>query len=139
MKNAISVFVLFLSVIATAHGEDKPGPNGGEIRMPGAFHTELKVSGREIWVYLLDMKFEKARTDKSSVEVEAMLPTDGATHVKLDCKPAKASEPPRFVCTHANYEPSKGQTLKVRAKRGSQSGQEVSYLLPILAKKKTGN
>lgn len=23
-----------------AHGEGKPGPNGGEIRMPGAFHTE---------------------------------------------------------------------------------------------------
>ena len=25
---------------ALAHGKQEPGPNGGEVRMPGAFHVE---------------------------------------------------------------------------------------------------
>ncbi|CAN5517721.1 hypothetical protein BH10BDE1_BH10BDE1_14200 [soil metagenome] len=130
---ALFVHMVILPDSTLARGEEKPGPNGGEIRMPGAFHTELKVSGRQIWVYLLDLKFEKARTDKSSVVVEVVSPTPGAAPVKLDCKPAKVSEPPKFVCMHANYEPSKGQTLKVRANRGTAMGQEVSYVLPLLS------
>ncbi len=135
VKLSLLTFSFGLPTVLWATGEAKPGPNGGEVRTPGAFHVELKVSGREIWVYLLDNNVEKPRTDKSSVSVDVVLPTSDLNPVKLDCRAAKASEPPRFVCTHSSYEPVKGHTLKVRANRGALTGQEVSYLLPIFAQK----
>ena len=53
-----------------AHGMNKPGPNGGEIRMPGPFHTEAKAEGaNKLKVYLLDMNFKNPVTANSSVEV----------------------------------------------------------------------
>ena len=48
---------LFLPGALLAHGTSEPGPHGGEIRMPGAFHVEaLAVDGR-LRVYLLKHVF----------------------------------------------------------------------------------
>ena len=36
--------MLVSSILAFAHGEDKPGPHGGHIKMPANFHTEVIAS-----------------------------------------------------------------------------------------------
>lgn len=43
MKPLLYFSILFLALTFElfAHGEDHPGPHGGRIQMPGAFHTEL--------------------------------------------------------------------------------------------------
>ena len=47
-----------LSVNLFAHGEDKPGPHGGYIRMPGSFHTEVVKEKAGYRVYLLDINWK---------------------------------------------------------------------------------
>ncbi|NUM89268.1 MAG: hypothetical protein HUU37_08705 [Bdellovibrionales bacterium] len=52
--------LLLTPALALAHGEDKPGPHGGAIRMPGAFHTEAIVSDTgDLYVYFLDVNFQQ--------------------------------------------------------------------------------
>ncbi len=66
---------LFFSVnlmpgMVWGHGEDQPGPHGGHIRMPGAFHTELVTKSKtELNVFLLDMDWANPMTEGSSVKV----------------------------------------------------------------------
>ena len=131
-KVAITVIGAFLmGATAHAHGEDKPGPNGGEVRMPGAFHTEVKLQGREVRVYLLDIEFKNPMIENSSVDVMAI---NGSAKegVKLTCKPSKSVARAYFVCLDAKYTPSNGDVLKVKAKRGTSTGNEVEYSLPLL-------
>ncbi|MEK7690290.1 MAG: hypothetical protein AAB425_04645, partial [Bdellovibrionota bacterium] len=69
--------------LAWGHGEDKPGPHGGHIRMPGAFHTELLVrSASEVDIFLLDVAWKNPTTQKSSVVVELKI---GAETASLKC------------------------------------------------------
>jgi len=69
MFSALCVSFLQASVVH-AHGEDKPGPHKGFIRMPGPFHTEvMQSSDHKIKVYLLDMAFKNPTTKDSSVSV----------------------------------------------------------------------
>ena len=66
--------ILFSTLSSTVfgHGEDKPGPHGGFIRMPGPFHTELvKVSDTTFRVYLLDMEWKNPTTRDSKIAVKA--------------------------------------------------------------------
>ncbi len=59
---------LMISPLIHAHGEDKPGPNGGYIRMPGAFHTELlKVGNTKFKVFLLDIEWKNPTIKESFV------------------------------------------------------------------------
>jgi hypothetical protein len=69
MKTICMLFaaILFQHTLASAHGEDKAGPNGGFIRMPGAFHTELVPSGKDkLKVYLLDIQWKNPSLKNSS-------------------------------------------------------------------------
>lgn len=72
MKKTI-VTGLLLSIFSThasAHGENKPGPNGGYIRMPGAFHTEIVPNGKhKIKVYLLDIEWKNPSVINSKLEI----------------------------------------------------------------------
>lgn len=142
-KNRISSLVIALSVLALgaaahAHGEDKPGPNGGEIRMPGAFHTEVKIQGKEVRVYLVDIEFKNPTVENSSVEITAI--TGAAKNgLKLACRASKASRPAYFTCTAPKYSPVDGDVLKVKAKRGTSTGNEVEYSLPLLKASVHGN
>jgi hypothetical protein len=70
MKKMILGLVLnLICSISLGHGESKPGPNGGFIRMPGAFHTELVLEKNQTFfdVYLLDMEFKNPRVKNSAV------------------------------------------------------------------------
>ena len=61
MMAFLVTFILMTSQ-SWAHGEDKYGPHKGFIRMPGAFHTELVLNGKNkltqaIGRGLLDRRF----------------------------------------------------------------------------------
>ena len=129
----ISTFslVIMLTPVARSHGEDKVGPNGGEIRMPGAFHVEMKQRGREFEVYLLDMDFKDPVTVDSSVDIQVMKP-DTAAPISVACRTTRAAKPPHFVCLNPKYKPAPGDILKVQAKRGPSVGTEAEYKLPLL-------
>lgn len=77
---------------AFAHGENKPGPHGGVIRMPSSFHVEV-VSGDSdrLTIYLLDDEFRNPVTRKSSVKVHHV---KGKERTALVCEAVRAA----FLC-----------------------------------------
>lgn len=115
---------LLLSSQAGAHGEDTPGPHGGQIRMPGNFHTEVTVERTgHFRIYLLDMKFQKPTVKNSSVEAVIK---SGESVTALECK-AKLRN--YFSCTA----PAGSQgALVIKATRdGSQGSMDAVYKLPL--------
>jgi hypothetical protein len=105
-----------------AHGEDKPGPNGGFISMPGAFHVELvPVNARQLKAYLLDIDWKNPTLKESSIEL-----SQGALAAK--CK-AKTDH---FVCDFpAAVDLTKPGELTVNSTREKQKGNTVKYSLPL--------
>lgn len=82
-----SIFTLFAaSLISTsvlAHGGDAPGPNGGQIQMPGNFHTELvRDEDGSFKIYLLDIDFKNPTIKNSEVKLKV---TDSNVPVKIKC------------------------------------------------------
>jgi hypothetical protein len=123
----LSIFVASLCgtvSVSWAHGEDKPGPNGGMIRMPGAFHTEVLLeNGKQFRVYLLDINFGAATVEKSSVQAEVR---DEKKISKLTCSAEKNS----FVCSLPNGLKPKGELI-VKATRMGAPGIDAVYELPL--------
>lgn len=128
----LKTFFVILGVSAAgswawAHGEDKPGPNKGFIRMPGAYHTELVAMGdRGLKVYLLDMEWKNPQVDKGSVEATFKSGKD----ISIPAKCATGKD--HFVCYF-----SKGVTLKgpgqivIDSVRDGQKGNAAIYDLPL--------
>ncbi len=107
-----------------AHGEDKLGPHGGYIRMPGGFHTEVKISGDNLSVFLLDINWKNPSIKDSSVKVEYLLNSKSST---LSCVPAKTN----FSCVLTkDFNANKG-ALIVTAKREGMAGAAAEYPLPL--------
>lgn len=127
-KKTLAAF-LCLSVLggapsAFAHGEDKPGPHGGVIRMPGAFHTEVVTQGdNAIDVYLLDINWKEPTVKESSVSV---VHVDGERRTALNCKPREIL----FSC-QGESAAFKSGSLTVKASRLGTQGIEVTYPLPL--------
>lgn len=115
--NKIVCSLLFISSIALAHGDDKPGPHGGKIDMPGAFHTEIVKKENGFLVYLLDMDFANPSVKDS--QVQATLKSAGKTQT-LVCK----TEKDYFFCTARV--PKSGE-LSVKATREKAAGNEVIF------------
>lgn len=96
-----------------AHGENMPGPHGGEIRMPGNFHTEVVfVNSQELKVYLLDMQFKSPTTLNSKVSVG----------LNEECK----KEVEYFRCSIDESNTENGE-ISVKAVRDNQKGKVVKY------------
>lgn len=95
LKSICSVIGLsILAQLAYAHGEDKAGPNGGFIRMPGAFHTEIvQIEKDKAKVYLLDMNWQSPSVKDAKVEVKL------GTKATLQCQ---AKEESYFLCLFPN-------------------------------------
>ena len=109
---------------AFAHGEDKPGPHGGVIRMPGAFHTEVVAQGdNAIDVYLLDIHWKNPIVKDSSLNV---IHVDGERQTALNCKPRETL----FSC-QGESAAFKSGSLTVKASRLGTQGIEVTYPLPL--------
>ena len=110
---------------AHAHGEDKPGPNSGFIRMPGAFHTEvIPLAPNKLKVYLLDINWKNPTVSNSSLRVS----------LKLE-KTSKAKcvvKENYYICEFPKgVDLTKKGELSVEAKRENQKGNKVSYELPL--------
>lgn len=130
MQTIVSFAVLaaaLSSQIAMGHGEDKPGPNGGFVRMPGAFHTEAVPDGpSRVKFYLLDIQWKNPSINKSSLMVNfssKLMPKTEAI-----CKPAGN----HYVCDFpSNVDIKKSGTLNVQATREGLKGIVVSYETPL--------
>lgn len=126
MKNLIASILIYLSVgtVALAHGEEKPGPHGGEIRMPGAFHTELvrQANGAGAFqFYLLDMDWKNPVVENSTLKVTLK---EGARETTLSCIAKKEF----FECSlPKGSSATKSGELIVNATRQGAAGGQVMY------------
>lgn len=131
MKKTITQFFLLLTInssVVFAHGEDKLGPNGGFVRMPGAFHTEIvPTSSNELKVFLLDMEWKNPSVLNSSVEL-----TFSETKAKCEIKENY------FLCEFPKtMDLTKKGKIKLLSQREKLKGNSVIYELPLSLKKET--
>lgn len=111
---------------AFAHGEDEPGPHGGEIRMPGAFHVEAVQHDDALRVYLLNMQFEQPKVRNSSVT--ARLVREGQT-TQLECAPLEDTK--AFRCPPPAGTSLARGTLAIDATRAGKPANTAEYDLPL--------
>lgn len=115
---------LFIGSLVFGHGEDKPGPHGGRISMPGSFHTEVILQkDQSLRVYLLDLHFKNPTTKNSSVQAQIL---NGKTKISFAC----VSEFDSFVCKAPKKYPLKGE-LQITATRENAVGNVAAYTLPL--------
>lgn len=114
------------STLVWAHGDDKPGPHGGFIKMPGAFHTELKPQGKsKLQVYLLDIDWKNPSVKDSDLKVTH---ETGQQSVEARCRVEKLS----YICHFPEkIDLTQKGRLQVEATREKQKGNEVTYDLPL--------
>lgn len=118
--------ILFYSLAGFTHGMDKLGPNGGHIRMPGAFHTELLADGSSIKVWLLDINIKESTTKNSQVELTLQRGADSL--FKQSC----VIEQTYFKCVlPESVKLQKGDKLVVKANREAAKGGEAVYNYPL--------
>jgi hypothetical protein len=117
----IITFIQFLSLQIFAHGEDKPGPHQGYIRMPGAFHTEVVKIKEGYRIYLLDMNWKNPSVADSSVKATIVA---GKRKTDLSC----TKENDSYLCKTNLKERGR---LEITAKREGQMGNTVQYKLPL--------
>lgn len=122
---AVIFTLLFSGAFAAAHGEDKPGPNGGYIRMPGAYHTEVVVTEpHRLKVFLLDINWKNPTVEDSGVSVTIA----SAKPASTDCIAAKD----HFVCElPKNINLKSSGTLSLISTRAKKKGAVATYALPL--------
>lgn len=127
-KNLICcLLVAVFSQLVFAHGEDRKGPHGGYVRMPGAFHTELVQDGKnKIKVYLLDIDWKNPSIKESSVK--AFLKVKKNKNLESKCEVVQDY----FSCAFAeSVDLNKKGELKVMPIREGQKGNAAVYRLPF--------
>ncbi len=136
MKSANFAFILLLGLsnIVFAHGEDKLGPHGGYIRMPGPFHTEvLALSKFQLKIYLLDIQWQNPTTNDSKIEVKYK---KGKVSELAKCEPSGLF----FNCSFSGNVNLKAKAkIEVIAERGKQKGSVATYELPLALANKQGD
>lgn len=134
MRNLITSFLMTITLSVSqfvfAHGQDKPGPHGGAVQMPGAFHTEVvdKKDG-SFSVYLLDINFQNPSVKDASVK--AQVETSGKRS-NLACE----EKVDHFICKGKRAQ--SGSRLLITATREKAQGNEVAYALPVKIEKEGG-
>lgn len=125
MKNTIVVITVLLGQLAYGHGENKPGPHKGYVKMPGAFHTEVVPNGASKFkIYLLDINWKNPSLKDSKLDIK-VLHRDKAGNV--ECSPKHEY----FQCQLPDSFSLKMGKLVVNATRENATGVEVSYSLPL--------
>lgn len=119
------LFLLLFRLEAFGHGTEKPGPHGGHVLMPGAFHTELKLDIEgNAHIYLLDMEFKNPTVKNSSVEVYF---TQKSKKIPFTCD---ANQHDHFLCKPQAKLLAQGEIV-VKAKREHSKGNDAIYKLPL--------
>lgn len=125
MKIICGLFIMLVAQLSWAHGEDKPGPSGGHIKMPGGFHTELTLDDQQgAHIFLLDMEFKNPTVKDSDIKMKFVA---GKQEVPFTCSIMGGNH---FHCVPKSKYPNKGE-LRVIATREKAVGQEVIYKLPL--------
>ena len=118
------VFIVSLCLLVPdfvfAHGGDQPGPHGGKIEMPGAYHIEVVRKDLQTFnIYLLDINFENPTTQDSEISV-------GVTqnkNLKLQCQAQKEE----FYICRSESALKKNLKLVVDSKRAGVSGNQAEF------------
>lgn len=113
--------------MAFSHGMNKHGPNGGYIKMPGAFHTELVDIGTKMHVYLLDMGFKNPITTNSNVKIKYK----GSIESEYSC--TKSAN--YFVCNKPEGNLENVKEVIINATRNNSKGGAATYSLPLQLEK----
>lgn len=123
VKLAVLVFLVSANQMA-AHGEHKPGPHGGAIRMPGAFHTEvLPYQNLGFKVYLLDINFENPTSKIRSYKVRLYQMEKNSLE--------NTGHPDHFYCEIPKGSSILEGELILSPEWNFQKGAEVRYKLPL--------
>ncbi len=120
---ALAVTAL-LTTKAFGHGEDKKGPHGGFIRMPGAFHTEVVAKKNALEVFFLDINWKEPVVKNSSAAVKIIR---NGKEKDLQCR----AQTDRFVCDLPKGEKLSSGQLSITAKRGELPSGTAVYDLPL--------
>lgn len=83
---ATAMCLLTANAYAQKHDHAHPAPNGGQIRMIGAFEAELAVKGSELALYIVDDKERKV--DASKFSAAAVVLAQGNVQKTVELKPA---------------------------------------------------
>lgn len=130
MKTLLTLILLTVSVKSFGHGEDKFGPNGGYLKMPGGFHTEVvPEKDGNLKVFLLDINFKSPVVKNSKV----VATINNGNKKDINC----TAKRDHFLCETSKADLAKG-TLNIVAVRNTVKGAEAIYELPLaLAKAAT--
>ncbi|MBC7538666.1 MAG: hypothetical protein H7281_07585 [Bacteriovorax sp.] len=104
-------------------GGDKPGPNGGYIKMPGTYHIELVDKGNKYIVYLLDISMKNPTVNNSSV---LLIFVKDIEH-KISCKPKTNY----FECEKPNAGLKNFREIKLESVRNKVKANFAIYTLPL--------
>jgi len=127
-KNIIFALLISLaSICAQSHGEDKYGPHKGFVRMPGAFHTELVLDGKNKFkVYLLDIQWKNPSVVKSQIQAKLN------NKIEAKCEIQKSESESYFLCAlPSKVDLTQKGELRILAVREGQQGAEAIYPLPL--------
>ncbi len=131
MKNLFlsisTLFFIFTPVLSYAHGEDQPGPQGGVIRMPGAFHTEVIPTKNGFKVLLLDINFKNPSVKDAALKASIIPAAASHQAIELTCK----VESDYFVCLAPKDVMKVSGTLSLSPTRQKAEGMTVSYPWPL--------
>ena len=121
--NKTTILLLSTTVLLFS-GVEKSRPNSEFVRMPGAYHTEVVPDGNKVKVYLLDIDWKNPSVKDASVKIY------------LDKKrgKCKASED-HFICDLPKETTLKSGKLLLKTKREGQTGNNVTYELPLKLEK----
>lgn len=123
LKKIVTLKILSLFLVSSllAHGMDAPGPNGGNITMPGTFHVELKTikNKEELLVYLLDIAFKNPTIIDSSVSI------------RINSNPIVActAEKQYFKCPTPTLKT--GDKVEIISTRSKVKGTLATYTFPF--------
>jgi hypothetical protein len=130
-ENKMKLLSLAFLLIATnvyAHGEGKLGPNGGYLKMPGTFHTEVVPGDNgSFHVFLEDIQFKNPTIKDSKVELQIK---NLKETVVFNCAPMGETH---FHCLSDKKVKLKGKLI-VKATRLGIEGKKAIYDLPLRLK-----
>lgn len=125
MRRIFGGLGLLFTTLGYSHGMDKPGPHGGYIRMPGAYHTEVVPMQEGGWrVYLLSDNLKEPTTRRSVVS--GHLETKGGI-VPLKC----VALTDYFQCTSQISLDVTPAQLRIRSSRDGGAPGLAIYRLPL--------
>ena len=121
LKSILVSACLFVPTLLFAHGGDLPGPHGGKIEMPGAFHVEaVRKDLQTFYVYLLDIEFTNPVIANSDVKAQVL----AKSKIELACEAPKTEA--FFICKSKSLL-KKSVELVVVAKRDGAQGNEAHF------------